>query len=184
MCSHIGKNERGQERETNLASVGMSGEDQGDLLSDGMVGEIGLVRQQDEGFLVRVPAGGESGGRGRAVPQSILDAGEPQAPAVAFQGHRTVCQYGNAMGDQSVGDRVGADQDVVVAQDRIAQRAFDVAKHFGAVVAHACGKVPRQRIGADEVSGQHDEIGSQLRLPCGRRPPEKMLRCIPGNESR
>ncbi len=79
--SHCREQERGQERETNLASVGVSGEDQGDLASDSVVGEIGLMSQQDKRLLVRVPAGGESGGEVGPRLESILDAGEPQAPA-------------------------------------------------------------------------------------------------------
>ena len=49
-CPHFREKERGQKRETNLASVGMSGKHQGDLPSDSMVGEIGLVDQQDKRF--------------------------------------------------------------------------------------------------------------------------------------
>ena len=69
------------------------------------------------------------------------------------------------MGQKGVGDRVGADQDVVVAQDRIAQRAFDPAKEFGAVVTHPHSKMRRQRLGTDEVSSQHHEIGISLVHP-------------------
>ncbi len=139
--SHLREKERGQERETNLASVGMTGENEVDPPSDSTVGEIGLVSQQDKRFLLRVPAGRESGGEVGPPLESILDAGEPQAPPPALKGQRTVCQHGNAMGQKGVGDRVGADQDVVVAQDRIAQRAFDPAKEFGAVVTHPHSKM-------------------------------------------
>src|ERR1700733_14606439 len=69
---HLREKERGQKRETNLASVSMSGEHQGNLPSDNMVGEIGFVDQQDKRFLVRIPAVGKGGGEVRPPLQSIL----------------------------------------------------------------------------------------------------------------
>lgn len=85
--SHFREQERGQERDTNLASVSVTGENQGNLASDNMVSVIGFVCQQDKRFLIRIPARRESGGEVGPRLQYIRGAGEPQAPAVAINGY-------------------------------------------------------------------------------------------------
>ena len=69
------------------------------------------------------------------------------------------------MGQKGIRDGMSADQEVMIAQDRVAQRAMDPAKNFGAMIAHAHREVPRQRPGANEVSGQYDKIGLRLVHP-------------------
>jgi hypothetical protein len=76
--SHFREKKRGQEGETNLASMGMSGEHQGNLAPDHIIGKIGLMGQQNKRFLVRVPACRQSGGEVGTPLKSILDTGQPQ----------------------------------------------------------------------------------------------------------
>ncbi len=92
-------------REKDLASVGMSGENQIDMAPGSVVCEVGLVRQQNQWFEVGIPAGGKSGGQVGLLHERILGAGEPDTLAVALEGYEVIRQHRNIMCEQGIGDR-------------------------------------------------------------------------------
>ena len=130
--SHIREHKRRQEGKKNLPSVSMSGENEVNLAPRSVVREVRLMRQQDERFVVGPPAGGQCGSHVGPLFQSVTDAGQPNALAVPLYGYTAVGQQRDAVGMQSIRERPRTDQSVVVPQNCVPERAFDVAKKFGA----------------------------------------------------
>ena len=63
------------------------------------------------------------------------------------------------MGFERGYDVVGADEDVMVAEDAEALRRFEAREDLGADAGRLPGDAMRQRAAADEVAGDEDEFG-------------------------
>ena len=160
--THGWKHERAEEGQPDLAAVGVAGEHDIDQLPARMlthdVGVVGLMRHQDDGP-IWLRRNGEF--ETRVGGAGIVDAGEPEARAVALDGNVGVDEHRNAVGGKRVDDQRCADCHIMVAQAGKAQRAGEGAEDLGAVV---CGRSPveeGERAVRDEVSGEQDHIGGK-----------------------
>ena len=122
--AHGGQDERAEEGKPDLAAVGVAGEHEVDERAAGVgddgVGVVGLVGHEDDGA---VGFGGDGEIEVRAAGAGVVQAAEPDARAVAFDGDVLVDQDGDAMAGKGVNDHGGVDGYVVVAEDGVAQGA-------------------------------------------------------------
>jgi hypothetical protein len=163
LFAHGGEAEWREEGETDLSAVGVAGEDEigaagAGVTQDG-VGEVGLVAHDDERA---VELGGDGAVEVGLGVGDVVEAGEPETLAVALDGKVLVDERGDAVAGEGVEDALGADLDVVVAEDGVAEGALEVAQDLGATVGGLEGEGPVTRTGADVVAGEEDEVGLEL----------------------
>ena len=152
-----------KEREADLAAVGVAGEDEVGAAGAGMaqdgVGEVRLVAHDDEGA---VELGGDGAIEVGLAVGDVAEAGEPETLAVALDGKVLVDERGDAVADEGSEDVLGTDLGVVVAEDGIAQGALEVLEDGGAALGGLEGEAVGAGAGADEVSGEQDQVGLEL----------------------
>ena len=160
LLAHGGEDERANVGDADLAAVGMAGEhdvDEGEaVVEDDGFNVVGLVAHEDDGG---VGTGGdgevEVGGAGAGV----VCAAEPEDVATAFEGEVAVDEDGGAVGFQGADDMVGADIDVVVAEEAEALRGLEGGEDLSGDAGGAPGAPEGEWTEADEVSGDENEIG-------------------------
>jgi len=91
-----GKEERPDERDPDLATVGVAGKLKPYGIMGRFVGEIGLVRQKDDGVGRGNPA--KSAIEIGLAAKNIIDAGQEEAGAVVLDGNGSIPQDFNPMG--------------------------------------------------------------------------------------
>ena len=69
-----------------------------------------------------------------------------------------VDQDWGAVGDESAGDHGGADGDIVVAEDGVAEGTGEGGEEFGAAVGSVVGSDEGESTHGDEVAGDEDEV--------------------------
>ena len=141
--------------------MGVAGEHQADVLAEGvaddLVGVVGGVRHEDDGGVgLRGDRFVEVGATGGGV----LDAGDPDALTIAFDGDEAIVEDGGSVLLEDAGDVARADNRIVVAENAEAEGARDLAEGFGAGVDGVFGDVAGMAVG-DVVAGDEDEVGGE-----------------------
>ena len=158
--AHGGKGERRQEGKANLTAVGVAGEeDIGEhaaRMADDGVGEVRFVAHHEEwGVEMR----GDGALDVRSAAAGVVQAGEPEALAVALDGDVLVDQGLDVVGSQCFEDFGRADVDVVVAQRGVAQGRLDAAEDLAASARGVDGVADGTGAIADVVAGEQDHVG-------------------------
>jgi hypothetical protein len=162
LLAHGWEDERAGEGESDLAAVGVAGEhdiDEGEagMLHD-MVGEVGFVAHEDA-WLVDVDVGRDGEIEVGVAGAGVVGAGEPKEITAAFEGDVAVDEDGGAVGFQGRDDVVGADVDVVIAEDAEALRGFELGENFGTNAGSVPGDGKLAGAAADVVAGDEDDFG-------------------------
>lgn len=123
---------------------------------DDDVGVVGLVRHEDDW---RAGLGWDGEIEVGVAGAGVVDAGEPEAVAVALDGNVLVDQDGCAMAGERPDDQRRAEVDVVVAEDGVAQRRGERGEDFSAAVGGVSGEYEGKSAVGDEISGEQDEVG-------------------------
>jgi len=142
--------------------VGVTGEHEVDQraarVGYDMVGEVGLVGHEEDG----------AAGFGRegeievwVAGDGVIDAAEPEAVAVAFDGEVLIDEDGRAMGGEGVDHHGAAEGDVVVAEDGVAEGRGEGGEDLGAAVEGVFAGDEGERAVGDEVAGEQDEVGGE-----------------------
>ena len=160
LLAHGGKDQGADVGKADLAAVGVAGEHEVDEreagVKDDLVDVVRLVAHEDDGGAgVFWDGEVEVGGAGAGV----VGAGEPEDVVAALDGSVAVDEDGGAVGFEWLDDVLGADVDVVVAEDAEALRGFEGGEDLGAEAGGAPGEGEVGGAAADEVSGDKDEIG-------------------------
>ena len=127
----LGKGKRANAGDADLAAVGVAGKDEIDERAAGVggdaVGEVGLVGHEEDGSAGVCGDGeveiGEAAGK-------VVDAGEEDEVAAALDGDVLVDEEGEAVGFHVVADDAGAYDDVVIAEDTVAEGAGEGAEEL------------------------------------------------------
>ena len=143
--------------EADLAAVGVAGEhdvDEGEaVVEDDVFNVVGLMTHEDYGG---VGAGGDSEGEVGGAGSGIVCAAEPEDVAAALEWGIAVDEDGSAVGFEGADDLVGADIDVVVAEDAEALGSFEGGEDLGGDTGGAPGDFEGEGAAADEVSCDED----------------------------
>lgn len=141
--------------------VRVSGELQIDRKPAGYVGEVRFVREQDHRFAWgnATQSFTEIGGSA----DHIVDAGEPEAPAITLDGDGLIGQRADALGLEGAGYVQGVGFEVVIAENgpqtlRCSHLVKQASARFG--IERCLGVASNQRR-RNEVSGENDEVGMQ-----------------------
>jgi hypothetical protein len=163
LLAHGREAEGWEEGQADLTAVGVAREDEVGAAGAGVaqdgVGEVGLVAHDDEGA---VELGGDGAVEVGLGVGDVVEAGEPETLAVALDGEVLVDERGDAVAGEGVEDALGADLDVVVAEDGVAEGALQVAQDGGAADGSLEGEGPVTRAGADVVAGEEHQVGLEL----------------------
>ena len=160
LLAHRWKDECSDQGQTNLAAVRVAGEhevyEQAARMEDDVVGVVGLVGHEDDGCSW---SGRDGAAEVGVAGAGVVDSAEPEAFSVALDGHILIDQDGSALTAKRRDDQWGADVDIVIAQDCVAEWCGEGAEHFAAAVG--CELIYDERHSAvgDEVSGEKNEIG-------------------------
>ena len=100
-------------------------------VGDDGVGVVGLVGHENDGAVGLCGDGEIEVG---AAGAGVVDAAEPEACAVAFDGKVLVDQDGCAAGGERLDDQWGVDGDVVIAENGVAQGSGEGGEDLGAAV--------------------------------------------------
>ena len=120
-----------------------------------LVGVVGLVRHEEDGAV---------GFRGDGQVQigvagaGIVDAAEPEAVTVAFDGQILIDQDGSAMRSEGLGDHGGVEGDVVIAEDAVAEGRGEGGEDLGAAVEGVAAGDEGEGAVSDEVAGEKNEV--------------------------
>lgn len=118
--THGGQDKRAQEREPDLAAVGVAGEHEVDKVAarmlDDVIGEVGFVRHEEDGS---VGFGGNGEIEVGVTGAGIIDAAEPEACPDALDGEILVDENGSAVSGEGLGDHWTVEGDVMVAEDGV-----------------------------------------------------------------
>jgi len=158
--AHRWQDERSDYREADLAAMGVAGEHEVDEWEAGVldygVDEVGFVAHEDDRSVgqggygeIEVAVGGAG----------VAGAGEPEVVAAALDRDITVDQNRSAVCFEGVDDLLGADGDVVIAEDGVALWGLEGGEDFGTDSGHFEAEGESARAAADEVSGEEDELG-------------------------
>lgn len=96
----------------------------------------------------------EVGGAGTGV----VSATEPEEIAATLEGEVAVDEHGGPVGFEGRDDMVGADVDVVVAEDAEALGGLEGGEDFGSHAGAAPGDGKRKRAATDEIARDQDEV--------------------------
>ena len=158
--AHGGQDEWSQEGESDLTAVGVAGEHQIDERAAGvdanLVGVVGLMRHQDNGA---IGIGGDGEVEVWMAGTGIVDAAEPEAAAVALDGHVLVDQYGSAVSGEGADYGAGVECHVMVAEDAVSERSSEGGQYLGAAVEGVVSGDEGEGAVGDEISGKEHEIG-------------------------
>lgn len=161
------KNDRADERETNLTAVGVAAKHEADSLASGqcahVAAEIGGVAEENDGLLRNISYGSGDGEVGdRVAGDGIVEAGEPDAGFAALERDIAVAQQGDAIIAERGADLLCVDVDVVVAEHAVDAAAMEALENVGALPRSADGEFVRTELAGDVVAGDEDEIGIEL----------------------
>ena len=163
LLAHGREDERAEDRQADLASVGVAGEhrvDPGEArMADDVVDVVRLVAHEDDGR-----AGGVGDGEVEVgvAGAGVVGAAEPEVVGAALDGNVAVDEHGRAVGRERGDDVAGADADVVVAEAGVALRRLEALEDLGGDAGGAPGVLVRGGAAADEVAGDENEVGVKL----------------------
>lgn len=140
--------------------MGVAGEHEVDERETGVldygVDEVGLVAHEDHR---RVGVGWDGEVEVAVGGAGIAGAGQPEVVAAALDGDVAVDEDWGSVGFEGADDRLGADGDVVVAEDGVALRGFEGREDFGAEACSSAAEGEVAGAAADEVAGDENEFG-------------------------
>ena len=163
LLAHGRQDEGAEEGQVNLAAVGVAGEHEIDDGAAGVLGdnvrEVGFVGHEDDRA---IGAGGNGEVEIGMAGAGVLYTAEPEAGAVALDGSMLIDQDGSAVVGEGASDHGGADGDVVVAEDGVAEGTGEGGEDFGAAVGGVSGGDEGEGSHGDEVAGDEDEVGGEI----------------------
>ncbi len=142
--------------------MGVTGEHQVDEMAarvgHDLVGVVRFVRHEKDGA---VGFGGEGEVEVGMAGARVVEAAEPKATSVAFDGEVFVHQNGSAICSEGMDDGWAVKGDVVVAEDGIAERRGEGGEYLGAAVEGVLAGNEGKGAASDEVAGEEDEVRGQ-----------------------
>lgn len=151
--------ERAEAGDTDLAAVGVAGEDEIDVLTalvgGDAVGEIGLVRHEDDGG---VGVFGDGFGEVGAAVGEVVDAREYDALVCALNADVLVDEEGEAVVFHVGADRAGVDDGVMIAEDAVALWTGEGAKESGTAAGGGERYGEAEGAAGDEVAGDEHDV--------------------------
>jgi len=160
LLAHGRQDEGTDEGEPDLAAVGVAGEhdvDEGAAgVGENFVGVVRLVRHEDDGT---VGFGGDGEVEVGTAGAGVVDAAEPEAVAVAFDGEMLVDENGSAVGGERFGDQGAVEGDIVVSEDGVAEGGGEGGEDLGAASERVAAGDEGERTVGDEVAAEEDEVG-------------------------
>jgi hypothetical protein len=160
--AHGGQNQGTEERQSDLAAVRVAGEHEinewAARVSDDLIGVVGFVCHEDDGA-VRVGGYGET--EVGVAGGGIVEAAEPEATAVSFDGEVLVDQNRGVVGRKDFDDLGSIVGDIVIAEAGVAQGSREAGEYFGTAAEGVAGGDERQRAVSDEVAGEQDKVWSE-----------------------
>ena len=158
--AHGGEDERAEEGEADLASVGVAGEhevdERGARVEEYVVDVVRLVGHEDDG---PVGAGGDGEVEVGVAGSGVFDAAQPDAGAVALDGDVPVDEDRDAVALQSVDDEGPVYSYVVIAEDGVAEGAGEGGEDLGAAMDGVVAGDEGEGAEGDEVPGDEDKVG-------------------------
>ncbi len=154
------EDERAEEGQLDLAAMGVTAKHEVDertaRVGDDVVGIVGRVCHEEDGTVGFWGNGQIEVGVAGA---GVVDAAEPEAVAVAFDGEMLVDQDRSAVRGEGLDDLRAVEGDIVVAEDGVAEGCGEGGEDLGAAVeGMAAGDEGEGAVG-DEVAGEQDEVG-------------------------
>jgi hypothetical protein len=151
--------------------VGVSAEHKVDCLTCGESaqgpGEIGRVAEQEDGLARDIAHLGRNGEVGSGMAADwIVEACKPDTGVAAFERYIAVAQNGDAVISQCMGDRTGADKNVMVAENSIDATTLEPLQNIRTLPRRAngeasCAETVSRRV-SDIVAGEEDDVGTEL----------------------
>ena len=158
--AHRRQDERTEEGQPDLAAVGVAGKHEVDertaRVGDDVVGIVGFVCHEDDGT---VGFGGNGQVEVGVAGAGVVDAAEPEAVAVAFDGEMLVDQNGSAVRGEGLDNQRAVEGDIVVAEDAVAKGCGEGGEDLGAAAEGVAAGDEGEGAVGDEVAGEEDEIG-------------------------
>jgi hypothetical protein len=160
--AHWWKDDRAQEREPDLAAVGVACEHKVDEVSARMCDDgVRVVRLVGEKDYRGVGLGRDGEVEVGVAGARVFQAAEPEARAVFLNGDVLVDEDGGAAAGERLYNHVGVDGDVMVAEDGVAQGGGECGGDLGAAVRSVPSGDEGERAMGDEVSGEQDHVGGE-----------------------
>ncbi len=162
LLAHGGEDERANVGKANLAAVGVTGEHEVDEresgVEDDLLGVVWFVAHEDDwgvgtGWDSEVEVGDAGSG--------VVGAAEPDDVGAALDGGIAVDEDGGSVGFEGADNVLGADVDVVVAEDAEALGGFEGGEDLGGDAGGSPGDFEGERADGDEVPGDEDEVGGK-----------------------
>ena len=159
LLAHGREDQRADEGKADLAAVGVAGEHEVDeretWVQDDLFDVVGLVAHEENGG---VGAGGDGEVEVGDAGSGVVGTAEPEDVAAALDGGVAVDEDGGSVGLEGTDDVLGADVDVVVAEDAKALWGLEGGEDLGGEASGAPRDCEREWTAADEVSGDEDEV--------------------------
>ncbi|MCU1252795.1 MAG: hypothetical protein JWQ49_5824 [Edaphobacter sp.] len=160
LLAHGREDERTEEGQPDLAAMRVAGKHEVDertaRVGEDLVGEVGLVRHEQDGTV-----GFSRNGQvevGTAVAR-VVDAAEPEAVAVAFDGEMLVDQNRYAVVGEGFGYHGAVESDVMVTEDAVTKGCGEGGEYLGATMEGVAAGDEGERAVGDEVAGEEDDVG-------------------------
>jgi len=159
LLTHGREDERAEVGEADLAAVGVAREHEVDEreagVEDDVLDVVRLVAHEDDGC---AGVGGDREVEVRGAGTGVVGAAQPEEIAATLEGEIAVDEDGGSVGFEGRNDVVGADVDVMVAEDAEALWGLEGGEDFGGQAGGAPGGRERERAAADEVTRNQDEV--------------------------
>ncbi len=161
--SHWRQDEGADERQADLAAMGVAGEheinERESRVENHLFHVIRLVAHEQHR---RLGIGRNGGIQVGSLGSGVAATTDPQAIAPAFNGYMAINQDGGAVGLKGADHLIEADRDVVVAKDAEALRRLQRRQDLGGDPGGAPGDRDRKWAIADVVSGDQDQVWRQV----------------------
>jgi len=139
-----------EKRETNLAAVGVSGEDEVNGKKSGGGDDARVVGEKNDG--TAAGDAGEGSGEIRVVPE-VVHAGDVEQRGAGADDGMAVAQHLDAVAAEGAGDEIGADTEIVIAENgKDAAAGAKPAEKLAGRVSEIAGV-------GNEVAGEGDNVG-------------------------
>ncbi len=125
-------------------------------VGEDFVGKVGLVRHEEDGT---VGFGGNGQVEVGMAGAGVVDAAEPEAVAVAFDGEMLVDQNGSALRGEGLDDQRRVEGDIVVTEDGVAKGRGEGGEDLGAAAKGVAAGDEGEGAVGDEIAGEQNEIG-------------------------
>lgn len=159
LLAHGGKDQGADDGEADLAAVGVAGEHEVDEreagVQDDPVHVIGLMAHEEHRCM---GPGGDGVVEIGLACASVVGSTEPEDVAASLEGRIAVDEDGRSVGLEGANDVLGADTDVVVAEDAEALRRLERREDLGSCASGLPCDGEGAGATADEVASDKDEV--------------------------